>query len=107
VKRAHAYVHDHLQEIISVGEVAKAVGFCADHFGRVFRRSTGETFTEYVARARMKKAKQLLANPHQRIGEVAFDCGFQSISHFDRVFKRLTGQTPKDYRASVTTAESR
>jgi len=100
VVRADEYIRTHFSEPLRIADVARRVGFCADHFGRVFGRETGLTFTNYVARVRVEKAKELLTSTHQRVNEVAFACGFESIPHFNRVFKRLTGQTPSQYRVA-------
>jgi len=100
VIRASEYIHAHFHEPLRIAEVAHRVGFCADHFGRVFSRATGLTFTNYVARVRVEKATKLLTATPQRVNEVAFACGFESIPHFNRMFKRQTGQTPRAYRAA-------
>jgi AraC-like DNA-binding protein len=73
----------------------------------MFSRATGLTFTQYVQRARTEKAKELLADREQRVSEVAFASGFQSIPHFNRVFRRLTGIAPTTYRANLFKAVSR
>ena len=58
----------------------------------------GVTFTDYVARARVEKTKQLLLNPNVRVSEAAYEAGFQSLSQFNRVFRRVEGQSPSAYR---------
>jgi len=100
VHRAHEYIHTHFHDPIYIAEIARRVGFCTDHFGRVFRSSTGVTFTSYVARVRVEKAKELLTTTQRRVSDVAFACGFESIPHFNRAFKRQTNQTPQAYRAA-------
>ncbi len=100
VIRADEYIHAHFHEPLHIAEVAHRVGFCADHFGRVFSHTTGLTFTNYVARVRVEKAKKLLTATQRRVKEVAFACGFESIPHFNRVFKQQTGQAPSAYRAA-------
>jgi AraC-like DNA-binding protein len=62
------------------------------------------SFTSYLGRVRVEKAKQLLLNPHARISEVAYEVGFQSLTHFNRVFRKLTGESPSAYRASLNLA---
>jgi AraC-like DNA-binding protein len=59
------------------------------------------TFSEYVARCHVDRARQLLHDPDLRVTEVAFAAGFQSIPHFNHTFKRYTGLSPKRYRASL------
>ena len=48
------------------------------------------TFTDYLGRVRVEKAKSLLLNPNLRISEIAYAVGFQSLTHFNRVFRELT-----------------
>jgi len=101
VIRADKYIHAHYHEsLLSLVNVAREIGLCGDHFGRVFRQATGLAFTDYVARVRVEKVKELLTTTSRRVSEVAYACGFESIPHFNRVFKRHTGQTPKAYRAA-------
>jgi len=107
VGRARDFIRANLHELLSLSQVAKTIGFCTDHLGRMFSRATGLTFTQYVQRARTEKAKELLADREQRVSEVAFASGFQSIPHFNRVFRRLTGIAPTTYRANLFKAVSR
>lgn len=107
VRRARDFIRANFHEPLCLSQVAKAVGFCADHFARLFNRATGLTFTKYVLRMRVEKAKELLANRQQRVSEVAFASGFQTIPYFNRVFKRMTGLAPNAYRGDLFMAASR
>ena len=97
--RARKFIEAHSCEELSLGRVAKAVNINANHLSENFKQVTGINFVEYVARTRFKTACGLLRNPKQRISEIAFAAGFQSLSQFNRVFKHLSGKTPTDYRA--------
>ena len=66
-------------EKISLAEVATAVGASLFHFCKVFHKSTGLTFTNYLARVRAEAARGQLLNPNRRISEIAYDVGFQSL----------------------------
>jgi len=59
------------------------------------------TFTDYLARVRIEKAKTLLLDPNRRVSEVAYEVGFQSLTHFNRVFRKLAGESPTSYRKAV------
>ena len=65
------------------------------------KRTTGLTFTDYLARVRIEKAKTLLHDRNRRVSEVAYDVGFQSLTHFNRVFRKIAGQSPTSYRKAV------
>ena len=101
ITKAKAYIEEHRGESLKLGEVAKAVGTSTFYFCKLFRKSTGINFTEYVSRLRIEKAKNLLLNPNLRVSEIAFEVGFESLTHFNRVFKKLLGQSPSDYRAQL------
>lgn len=101
VTRAKEYVHLHLTEDITTPQVARHVSVSRQHFCKLFRRSTGMTFTEYLARSRVERAKELLADSSCRISEIAFEAGFQTISQFNRAFRRYVGSGPGDYRKAT------
>ena len=99
VNRARAYIDAHQQEDLHVEDVSKALNISVFYFCKVFKKATGMTFTEYLSKVRVLKARTLLENPHVRVAEVAFAAGFQSLTHFNRIFRKLTGQSPTAYRA--------
>lgn len=98
INRARVYIADKHADDLSLGEVAKAVNMSAFYFCKMFKQSTGMTFTVYLARVRVEKVKNLMLNPHKRISEAAFEAGFQSLSQFNRVFRKVAGEAPTAYR---------
>ncbi|MEO6996318.1 MAG: helix-turn-helix domain-containing protein [Lacunisphaera sp.] len=106
VARAKLYITRHQQESISLRQVAASVNTSAFYFCKMFKQATGLTFTDYLARVRVEKAKNLLLNPHQRVSEVAYEVGFQSLSQFNRVFRRVAGKAPSVWRAAVAAERS-
>jgi AraC-like DNA-binding protein len=104
VVRARAYIAEHLGEQVSLHHVAQAAHMSAFYFCKIFKGATGLTFTDYLARARVEKTKQLLLNPHTRVSEAAYEAGFQSLSQFNRVFRRVVGESPSVYRDHLHSA---
>jgi AraC-like DNA-binding protein len=98
VTKAKQYIEQQHAEEISLGQVAQAVHVSPFHLCKLFRKTAGVTFTEFVSRVRTEKAKSLLLNPQLRISEIVYDVGFQSLSHFNRIFKKLVGESPTRYR---------
>jgi AraC-like DNA-binding protein len=82
-------------------DAAGYVSLSASYLCKMFKKTALMTFTEYLSRVRVEKAKALLANGSMQIGQVAFDAGFGSIPHFNRVFRRYAGFSPTQFRASV------
>ncbi len=101
IARARAFIADHHDEDLSLGEVAKAVNMSAFYFCKMFKQATGLTFTDYLARIRVEKVKNMLLDPHKRVSEVAFAAGFQSLSQFNRVFRKVAGEAPSTYRERI------
>jgi AraC-like DNA-binding protein len=100
IQRARTYIEENFSENITLKEIAAAVHTSTFYFCKIFRKGTGITFTEYLTRVRIEKAKSHLTNPHLRVSEIAFEVGFQSLSQFNRAFKGLTGRSPSDFRAN-------
>lgn len=98
ITKARAFIEEQLGEELSLEQVARAANTSPFYFCKIFKAATGLTFTDYVARARIEKTKQLLLNPHTRVSEAAYAAGFQSLSQFNRVFRRIIGQAPSAYR---------
>ncbi|MBL9127555.1 MAG: helix-turn-helix domain-containing protein [Verrucomicrobiales bacterium] len=101
IARAREFIDEHQSEDLSLAEVAKAVNCSTFYFCKMFKKTTGLHFTEYLARVRIEKAKNLLLNPNLRISEIAYEVGFQSLTHFNRVFRRLVGESPTEYRQKL------
>ncbi len=101
VARAKIFITEHQDEDISLRQVAGAVNTSAFYFCKMFKQATGLTFTDYLARLRVEKVKNLLLNPNRRVSEAAYEAGFQSLSQFNRVFRRIAGESPSVYREKL------
>ena len=98
VTKARLFIAEHQAEELSLAQVAQCVNMSAFYFCKMFKKATGMTFTDYLARVRVEKVKNLLLNPHKRVSEAAYEAGFQSLSQFNRVFRRIVGESPSAYR---------
>ena len=101
VTRAKRYIGERAGDPLSLGNVAQALNVSTFHFCKTFRKATGITFTEYLARTRVEKARNLLLNPNLRVSEIAFECGFGSLGHFNRTFRKIVGSSPTEYREAL------
>jgi AraC-like DNA-binding protein/ligand-binding sensor protein len=101
VASAKQFVQDHAEEPISLEQVVQHVGVSRFYFCKLFKKATGMTLTEYVARVRVEKAKTLLVNPALRISEIVFAAGFGSIPRFNTVFRQYVGMPPTEYRLTL------
>jgi AraC-like DNA-binding protein/ligand-binding sensor protein len=100
IRRARAYILANQADPIDLDKVAQAMQVSTFYFCKMFKKATGLTFTDYLSRVRVEKAKTLLLNPHLRSSEIAYDVGFQSLTHFNRMFRKIVGESPTTYRES-------
>ncbi len=104
ITKAKRFIQEHQAEDLTLGQVARSANASTFYFCKLFKKATGLQFTKYLARVRIEKAKNLLLNPNLRISEIAYACGFQSLTHFNRVFKKIVGQSPTEYRKQLPKA---
>lgn len=104
IQRARKFIEDNFAEELNLKQVAKAVHTSTFYFCKIFKKATGITFTEYLTRIRIEKAREMLVNPHTRISEAAFAVGFQSLSQFNRAFKKILGESPTEWRRKLPRA---
>lgn len=98
IAKARKYIHQHLEAPLPLGTVAQVAGLSESHFCRLFKEATGLTLTDYVNRCRVEWAKKELLKPDQRVSEIAFHVGYQSLSQFNRCFARIVGSSPTRWR---------
>jgi AraC-like DNA-binding protein/ligand-binding sensor protein len=101
IRRAKAYISGHHADPISLRAIANTMHISSFYFCKIFKKATGLTFTDYLGRVRVERAKNLLLNPNLRISEIAYAVGFQSLTHFNRVFRQLTGESPTRFREKL------
>jgi two-component system response regulator YesN len=77
---------------------AEKFNITPSYFSRLFHRSVGVPFKEYLTAVRLEYAKQLLAENVLPIIDVGYECGFNTPSQFYRAFKKESGMTPSEYR---------
>ena len=99
VSSAKEFIHSNSGESLTLEQVLQHVHVSRFHFCKIFKKTTGVTFTKYMAHVRVEKAKAMLLDPGLRVSEVAFSAGFGSIPQFNCVFKRIVGMAPTEYRS--------
>lgn len=93
-----AYIHEHLDEPLTVDALAARCYLHPNHFIRYFRGQTGQTPARYVAERRLESAKRLLEETDLPIAEVMDRVGMQESGHFARLFRKRYLVTPTEYR---------
>ena len=90
------HVEAHIDQELSLAELAGAAGISVSHFTAMFRRAMGQSAHRYVVERRVLRAQDMLAKRRASISEVAAATGFAHPSHLARWMRRTLGVTPSD-----------
>ena len=97
-----AAVREHLREnhaaLHRLEELAAAAGLSVPHFCALFRRQVGYAPIDFVIRARIQRACQLLDTTDKSIAAIAAEVGYDDPYYFTRCFRRIVGSPPRSYR---------
>ena len=96
--KAQNYIEENLTRELTMAEVANYVDVSYAHFSRIFKKVQGMNFVDYLANARIKRAKQFLKNTTMDINEISALLGYRSPRYFSSVFRKITGFPPSEYR---------
>ena len=100
VAKVQTHVMEHLRERFSVEQLAQVAGMSPRHFARMFVQLAGVTPHEFIERARVDSARNLLESSDMALKGVAYECGFGTADRMRIVFTKRLGVTPVAYRES-------
>ena len=95
---AALFIDAHAGEPLRLEQIAALSCVSPFHFLRLFLKVTGLTPHQYLVRARLRRAAELLVDAERRIGDIAFEVGFGDLSNFVRTFHRAAGMSPGRFR---------
>ena len=98
INQALQYINEHFCEKIYLEDVCRISLMSPSAFSSIFKHITGTTFTEYLLRLRVSKARDMMINTTRPITDICFECGFNDPAYFHRAFKKITGSSPGKYR---------
>ena len=98
VRAALRHISEHLEKPLAVHEIASALNIDADYLGRLCKQALGVSLGTWIMRARMAKARQLLAESTCSIKAVAYAVGYVDSLYFARLFRREMKTTPSAWR---------
>ncbi|MCL2111759.1 MAG: AraC family transcriptional regulator [Clostridiales bacterium] len=98
LKHAIDFINENLENPISPKMVADAVHLSSGYLMLLFKNHMNTSIMEYTYKRRIEKSKELLADPSQKISQVAMAVGIPNSQYFSVLFKKYTNMTPKEYR---------
>ena len=94
------YVEAHLDEDLSLAELAAVAGFSLSHFKPLFKQAVGMPAHRFVLERRVERARALLQEGQKSMGEIALESGFSHASHMARCVRRVLGLSPSQVAGS-------
>jgi AraC family transcriptional regulator len=88
------YIQSNLHGNLGVAQIARVAFMSPYYFGKLFKRSMGQTIHQYVLEQRIRRAQSLLSTTDIGLSEIASSVGLANQSHFTTVFKTKLGVTP-------------
>lgn len=91
------YVEEHYMNEIQLRDLAAVAHVSGSYLSVKFKKEVGCSFTEYLVRFRINKAKELFEHRFTSCKEVASMVGYIDYTQFSKIFKKYTGKSPTEY----------
>jgi AraC-like DNA-binding protein len=104
IARTIDYLSSHLNEQVTIDDMADHVGMSRAVFHRRFKEATTRSPIQFVKTMRLNNAAMKIAEG-KTVSEAAWDVGYQSSSQFSREFKRMYGQSPRQWSHAAQVSE--
>ena len=98
IEKITSYITERYMENITLSEVANEIGLSTTYLSKLFKKSTGLGFKEYLLTVRILNAKKLLKETNLSVATIAFECGFNDSNYFSKIFHIYSECTPLQYR---------
>lgn len=92
------YINEHLDEKITLDEIARHAMLSRTYFSSIFKKYNGLSPWEYITIKRVERAIYLLRTTNESKLDIAQKCGFNSSSNFYKAFNKITGKRPDHYQ---------
>ena len=99
IEEAKSFIRKNLSNPdLSLNLVAYNIHVSPNHFSSIFKSSTGESFTDFLIKIRIEKAKELLNSTTLKTYEISEKIGYPDSHYFSYIFKKNTGLTPSEFK---------
>ena len=98
IERMTLFIAQNYHLSIRLSDIGKSVGLHPDYANTLFKKAFGHTLNTHLIMERVTQAQRLLLTTATPIVQIAYECGFNSISCFNSAFLKYNGCTPRDYR---------
>jgi AraC-like DNA-binding protein/mannose-6-phosphate isomerase-like protein (cupin superfamily) len=101
VQQALHYIREHLDQKITIKDLANISFLSEDHFIRLFKKEMNQTPINYINQKKIEKAQFLLVVNNLPVKDIANLLSFENVPYFNRLFKKIVGHSPIKYKMSL------
>ena len=92
------YMKEHIEQKITLTDIAEHIGYSASHFSILFSKRTGYSPINYLNQLKIQRACQLLDLTDMKINQIAYKIGIEDRYYFSRLFSKIMGVSPQTYK---------
>lgn len=97
------YIDHNYTTNIKLETIAPLFGYNSAYLGKIFTKTTGESFNSYVDHMRIEHSKELLKENRLKVYEIAEQVGYKNVDYFHKKFKKYVNMSPAEYRKNIET----
>lgn len=101
VYQVKSYIDEHYMDELSLSRLAKRFMVDDAYLSRTFKQAVSENLTLYIARRRIERAQEYIAEGSQSLSEIASMVGYDDYAYFNRVFRKIAGVSPSAYKEEI------
>nr|WP_165794798.1 AraC family transcriptional regulator [Marinobacter fuscus] len=94
----HSFMREHLEERLTLNQLAELSGLSPTHFATRYREQTGVSPIQHFLHLKVERACELLDSTSQSFADISRQLGYDDAYYFSRLFKKVMGKSPRDYR---------
>ena len=99
ILKYNKYIAENYTKDVTLEKIANEVNISTSYLSHLLHSGLGTTFTEYISKLRVDKAKDLLVNTELSIADIAEKVGIPDANYFARIFKKYVGISPNRFRS--------
>lgn len=98
MQKCREFVEDNLHEDLGLEMVAQRFFYNSSYFSILFKNNFGLSFTDFLVKTRMQRARNLLLQSELKVADIARQVGYKDIKYFNKVFKKMFLYSPDEFR---------
>jgi two-component system, response regulator YesN len=98
IKNILKTIEENYSKNLTISDIANEIYLSPNYVGIIFKKEMGESFTDFLVRVRLEKAKKMLKETPLKVYQIGGMVGYSNISYFCSIFKNSYGMSPSEYR---------